>query len=98
MKSKFQSQLPTTGPQVQVFNLSDALAKFRAQLERDAGEPACNITTSVAILLDDLCAFLGFGPEKRAKIIGSESDAAALVEAFLDAHAPRDTVTVTEGR
>ncbi len=91
MKSRFSNQLPATGPRVEVFSLSDALAQFRAQLEQDAGVPICEIETSAATLLDDLCTFLGFGPEKRAKIIGSESDAATLVEAFLDAHARAET-------
>lgn len=71
-------------PQVQIFNLSDALAEFRIQLERDAGMPLQDIETSAAFVLDDLCSFLGFGTVLRAKVIGQ--DAAILIDSFLDRH------------
>jgi len=67
-------------PPVHIFNLSDALAEFRTQLERDAGEPLQNIETSAALVLDDLCVFLGFGPALRAKVLGQP--AATFVEQF----------------
>jgi hypothetical protein len=79
------SQLPLTTlvqPQVQIFNLSDALAEFRAQLERDAGVPLQDIETSAALVLDDLCIFLGFSETLRAKVVGRE--AAAFVEQFIE--------------
>jgi hypothetical protein len=85
--------LPTAvEPHVQIFNLSDELAKFRAQLEHEAGAPLQEIELNAALLLDDLCAFLEFGETQRAKIMGPT--AIAFVDRFLgpepDVHAESD--------
>jgi hypothetical protein len=78
-----RSFAPTTAqPQVQIFNLSDALAEFRRRLEADADAPLQDVETSAAFVLNDLCAFLGFGETLRAKILGP--DATAFVDRFLD--------------
>ena len=69
-------------PQVQVFNLSDALAEFRAQLEHDAGVPLQEIETNAACVLNDLCVFLGFGDALRAKVLGQQGVAG--LERFLE--------------
>ena len=75
--------LPTAvEPHVQIFNLSDELAKFRAQLEREAGLPLQEIELNAALLLDDLIAFLEFGEAQRAKILGQ---AIEFVECFKEA-------------
>lgn len=66
---------------VHIFNLSDALAEFRAQLEREAGCPFDQIEVSASFVLDDLCAFLGFGPSLRDKVLGR--DAVMFVDHFL---------------
>jgi len=80
MKSQILSQWSAPRPKIEV--LSKALAEFRQQLERDAGAPVCDITANAALILDDLCTFLDFGPRLRAQVLGSETDAA--VEVFLD--------------
>ena len=80
-------------PRVQAFNLSDALAEFRAQLERDAGTPLHEVETNAgtplhevetnaACVLDDLCVFLGFGDVLRAKVLGHAGVAG--LEQFLE--------------
>ncbi len=75
--------LPTAvEPQVHIFNLSDALAEFRARLEREAGAPVWDVETRAAFVLDDLCRFLGFDSALRAKVLGQE--AVAQVDRFLD--------------
>ena len=68
---------------VETANLSDLLADFRRQLEQDAdGVPIHEITTTPALILHDLCAFLEFGPKLTAKILGPSYS--SQVEAFLD--------------
>jgi hypothetical protein len=87
-----RSFAPTTAqPQVQIFNLSDALAEFRRRLEADAGAPLHDVETNAALVLNDLCAFLGFGETLRAKILGP--DAVAFVDRFLESH-----IQLKEGR
>lgn len=57
-------------------NLSDLLAGFRQQLERDAGVPTIDlIETNAALFLSDLCNYLGFSPELRDKVIGEQAAA-----------------------
>lgn len=82
MKQKTNLTMPASTSGVQIFNLSDALAQFRAQLEQEAGAPASRIETTAGFVLDDLVAFLGFGPTLRAKILGPQTITA--VDAFLD--------------
>jgi hypothetical protein len=66
---------------VETANLSDLLADFRRQLEQDAGGiPLDQVLTSPALVLDDLCVFLGFGLKLRAKVLGPSADR---VEDFL---------------
>jgi hypothetical protein len=68
---------------VETANLSDLLAEFRCQLERDAdGVPIHQITTTPALILHDLCNFLCFDPKLTAKILGPSYS--GQVEDFLD--------------
>lgn len=68
---------------IETANLSDLLADFRRQLERDAdGIPIHEITATPATILSDLCAYLGFGPKLTAKILGPST--LAQVENFLN--------------
>ena len=66
---------------VETANLSDLLADFRRQLEQDAGGvPLDQVTTSPALVLYDLCVFLGFSLRLQAKVVGPSADR---VEDFL---------------
>ncbi len=63
-------------------NLSDLLADFREQLERDAGvDSVVLIETNAALLLSDLCNYLGFSPGLCDKVVGTQ--AAAMTRDFI---------------
>jgi hypothetical protein len=46
------------------------LQQFRQRMERKACRPACEIDTTAAWVLDDLCNFLGMTPLQRQCVVG----------------------------
>jgi|GEM_PF-5837218 len=50
--------------------LTGRLAQFRAELEEGAGQPICALKTDVALLLSDLCRFLGLDEEQHNFVLG----------------------------
>jgi len=50
--------------------LTGRLAQFRAELEEGAGQPICALKTDAALLLSDLCRFLGLDEEQHNFVLG----------------------------
>jgi hypothetical protein len=46
------------------------LADFRKTLERESGESINQLETNAALILSDLCTFLGLSDENRRKVLG----------------------------
>jgi hypothetical protein len=51
------------------------LTNFRQKLEADSDEPISELDLNVAMLLDDLCSFLGLSEEQRATVLGDTANA-----------------------
>jgi hypothetical protein len=62
-------------------SLTGLLKDFRQQLERDAGANVNDLELNSALLLNDLCAFLGLGDKQRREVLGKS---AAFVDALLN--------------
>ena len=58
---------------VEVFSLSQALRRFRQQLESQAEKPIHEIDANAALLLSDLCVFMGLGERQHDTILGQEA-------------------------
>jgi hypothetical protein len=65
------SEAQTEAPTVEYAYMSDLLKEFRLYLEDEAGLPIQNMYFNAALLLEDLCDFLGISPENRAKVLGT---------------------------
>jgi hypothetical protein len=50
--------------------LTGRLAQFRASLEEESGQPINAIETDAALLLSDLCRFLGLDEEQHNYVLG----------------------------
>ncbi len=53
-------------------SLATELMGFRQQLEAEAGEPVSAIEVNAALLLFDLCKFLGIGDAQCLRILGRQ--------------------------
>ena len=50
--------------------LSGLLADFRREMERGTGTPVERLEVNGALLLNDLCSFLGLPERERQKVLG----------------------------
>lgn len=66
---------------VEYKTMSGLLADFRKYLERESDGPIERLDANAALVLNDLCAFLGLAEPLRAKVLGKS--AMAFVEAEL---------------
>ena len=51
--------------------LTEALAQFRASLEEGTGQPIDALPTNPALLLSDLCRFLGLDEQQHDRVLGA---------------------------
>ncbi len=51
-------------------NLTHLLARFRQQVEREAGQPIESLDLNAALLLSDLCRFLELSDEGCGRVLG----------------------------
>ena len=57
---------------IQYASLTDLLTHFRQTLERENGKPINELSeVNAAMLLSDLCVFLGLSDQNRRKILGA---------------------------
>ncbi len=63
-------------------SLTVLLAEFRKQFEKDASEKIGSLDVNGALLLNDLCVFLGLDDKQRREVLG---DSAAFVDTLLNA-------------
>ncbi len=56
-------------------SLTHELARFRVQLEIEAGEPIQAIETNAALLLSDLCRFFRLDMAQQERVLGHEGTA-----------------------
>ena len=88
MSSLFQMERWVKG--VEYVTMSTLLADFRRYIEREAGTPMERLEINGALLLNDLCSFLGMDESLRHKVLGRS--AAAFVEATLDQRVGSPTI------
>ena len=67
---------------VEYATMAGLLLDFRRYIERDAGAPIERLEVNGALLLSDMCRFLGLDEGQRAKVLGRS--AAVYVAAVLD--------------
>ncbi|NTU61956.1 MAG: hypothetical protein HGB05_00820 [Chloroflexi bacterium] len=68
-----QPQYPQHVKGVEYFSLTTALKHFRQQVESGTGAPIQNIEINAALLLDDVCMFIGLSEEKRREVLGKSA-------------------------
>jgi len=54
-------------------NLTHLLTRFRRQVERDAGQPIETLDLNAALLLSDLCRFMGLPDEGCDRVLGARA-------------------------
>lgn len=52
-------------------NFTELLARFRQQVERDAGQPLETLDLNAALLLSDLCRFMELPEEGCGHVLGA---------------------------
>ncbi len=52
-------------------NLTHLLARFRQQVEREAGQPIESLDLNAALLLSDLCRFMELPQEGCGRVLGA---------------------------
>ena len=75
---------------VEYATMSTLLADFRRYVEHEAGTPMERLEVNGALLLNDLCSFLGMGESLRRKVLGRS--ASAFVEATLEQRVGSPTI------
>jgi hypothetical protein len=59
---------------IQYASLTDLLTHFRQSLERENGKPINELSeVNAAMLISDLCVFLGLSDQNRQKILGAQA-------------------------
>jgi hypothetical protein len=58
---------------IEYFSLTAALKHFRQQVEQSTGTPIQNIEINAALLLSDVCTFIGLSDEKRRDVLGKSA-------------------------
>lgn len=61
----------TPTPEVEYALMSDLLKEFRVWLEEETGLPIAKVELNGALLLLDLCQFLGLNDKNQKKVLGS---------------------------
>jgi hypothetical protein len=60
-----QPQYPQHIKGIEYFSLTAVLKHFRQQIESGTGAPIQNIEINAALLLDDVCKFIGLSEDRR---------------------------------
>jgi hypothetical protein len=68
-----QPQYPQHIKGVEYFSLTAALKRFRQQVESGTGAPIQNIEINAALLLDDVCKFIGLSDDRRRVVFGKSA-------------------------
>jgi hypothetical protein len=68
-----QPQYPQHIKGVEYFSLTAALKHFRQQVESGTGAPIQTIEINAALLLDDVCKFIGLSEERRREVLGKRA-------------------------
>ena len=68
-----QPQYPHHIKGIEYFSLTAALKHFRQQVESGTGAPIQNIEINAALLLDDVCKFIGLSDDRRREVLGKSA-------------------------
>ncbi len=81
-----QSDYPRYIKSVEYASMTSLLTDFRRSLEHTSGGPIHELDTiNAAMILSDLCVFLGLSDQNRRKILGAK--AASWIDSFFTASA-----------
>jgi hypothetical protein len=80
--STVQPDLPRFVKGVEYFSLTACLKHFRQEVEKGTGAQIQTIEINAALLLSDVCTFIGLSDEKRREVLGKS--AAAFVSSVED--------------
>ena len=58
---------------VEYFSLTAALKHFRQEVEKGTGAQIQSIEVNAALLLDDICKWIGLPEERRREILGTSA-------------------------
>jgi hypothetical protein len=64
------NELETAPQTVEYACMSDLLKQFRQFIEEQAGQPVQEVEINAALLLSDLCLFLGLDAGNQVKVLG----------------------------
>ncbi len=60
---------------VEYFSLTAALKHFRQEVEKGSGEPIQKIEINAALLISDICRWIGLSEERRSEVLGKSATA-----------------------
>jgi hypothetical protein len=72
-KGRFEGSKAVKG--VEYFSLTAALKHFRQEVEKGMDEKIQNADVNAALLLSDVCRFIGLSDEKRREVLGKSAAA-----------------------
>jgi hypothetical protein len=58
---------------VEYFSLTAALRHFREELEKGTGAKVQEVDVNAALLLSDICRWIGLSEEKRREVLGKSA-------------------------
>ncbi len=70
-----QPQYPQHVRGVEYFSLTTALKHFRQEVEKGTGSPVQNVEMNMALILSDVCRWVGLSDERRAEVLGKSAAA-----------------------
>lgn len=71
----FQVDLPQHVRGVEYFSLTAALKNFREEVERGTGSPVQTVEMNMALILSDVCRWIGLSDERRREVLGKTASA-----------------------
>ncbi len=73
--SAIQPQYPQHIKGVEYFSMTKCLKHFRETVEKETGAPIQTIEMNLALILSDICRWVGLSEERRAEVLGKSATA-----------------------
>jgi hypothetical protein len=71
--STVQPDLPRFVKGVEYFSMTKCLKHFRETVEKEAGTPIQTLDMNLALILSDICRWVGLSEEKRREVLGKSA-------------------------
>ncbi len=72
--SAIQPQVPQHVKGVEYFSLTASLKHFRQTVEKESGAQIQTLEMNLALVLSDICRWIGLSDERRAEVLGKSAN------------------------